>query len=259
MEHLNEKCAVFGIYGRNLDVSRLSFYALFALQHRGQESSGIAVADGNHIDAYKNMGLVTHVYNEETIQALKGHIAIGHNRYSTSEGSHLKHAQPVVINNHLALAHNGNLPSVKVLKEFLEAKDISTNDCSDSELMAKALAYYIEHGHSIKDAMLKCWPLFTGAFCLTILTKDALIAARDTNGIRPLCLGKLSDGATVIASESCAFHTIGAEFVREVQPGEMVIVTDSGIESVQIEEPKTKVDIFEFVYFARPDSQILGR
>ena len=259
MDNLGHKCGVFGIFGKNLDVSRLTFYGLFALQHRGQESTGIAVSDGNHINAYKNMGLVTQVYNEETIQNLKGHIAIGHNRYSTSEGSHIKHAQPVVINDHIALAHNGNLPSVTALKEFLEAKDISTDDCSDSELMAKALAYYIEHGNSIKDAMLKSYPLFTGAFCLTILTKDSLVAVRDTYGIRPLSIGKINGDATVIASETCAFHTVGAELVREVKPGEMVIVTENGIESVQIQESQTKLDIFEFVYFARPDSQILGK
>jgi len=269
MENLSHKCGVFGIYGKNLDVSRLTFYGLFALQHRGQESSGIATADGNHIDCYKNMGLVTQVYNEETIQNLKGHIAIGHNRYSTSEGSHIKHAQPVTIDNQLALAHNGNLPSVTALKEFLEAKDISTNDCSDSELMAKALGYYLEHGFSIKEAVTKSYPLFTGAFCLTILTKDSLVAVRDTCGIRPLCMGKIgdpsrqggaeADNGIVFASESCAFHTVGADFVREVNPGEMVIVTADGIESVQIEPSKTKVDIFEFVYFARPDSNILGK
>jgi len=258
-DHFNEKCGVFGIFGKNLDVSRLAFYGLFALQHRGQESSGIAAADGNHIDCYKNMGLVTQVYNEETITSLKGHIAIGHNRYSTSEGSHIKHAQPVVINNEVALAHNGNLPSVKALKDFLEAKDISTEDCSDSELMTKALSYYLQHGLSIKDAVIKCYPLFTGAFCLTILTKDTLVAVRDTYGIRPLSMGKINGDATVFASETCAFHTVGADFVREVNPGEMIIVTADGVESVQIEKSKTKVDIFEFVYFARPDSNILGK
>jgi len=205
------------------------------------------------------MGLVTQVYKEETIQSLRGHIAIGHNRYSTSEGSHIKHAQPVVINNEVALAHNGNLPSVVALKEFLEAKDISTEDCSDSELMAKAISYYLQHGESIKDAVIKSYPLFTGAFCLTILTKDSLVAVRDTFGIRPLSLGHINHSATVIASETCAFHTVGAEFTREVQPGEMVIVTDKGIESVQIAPAQTKLDIFEFVYFARPDSQILGK
>ena len=258
MENLGEKCGVFGIYGKNLDVSRLTFYGLFALQHRGQESSGIATADGNHIDCYKNMGLVTHVYNEETIQNLKGHIAIGHNRYSTSEGSHIKHAQPIVINNEVALAHNGNLPSVTKLKDFLESRDIPTNDCSDSELMAKALGYYLEHGLSIKDAVIKSYPLFTGAFCLTILTKDSLVAVRDTYGIRPLSLGKI-DGGFVVASETCAFHTVGADFEREVKPGEMIIINESGVKSVQIEPSQTKLDIFEFVYFARPDSNILGK
>jgi amidophosphoribosyltransferase len=259
MNDLNEKCGVFGIYGKELDVSRLTFYGLFALQHRGQESSGIAVSDGNHLDVYKNMGLVTQVYNEETITSLKGHIAIGHNRYSTSEGSHIKHAQPVVVNEHLALAHNGNLPSCAALKTFLEGKDISTNDCSDSELMAKALSYYLDHGNTIKEAVVKAFPLFTGAFSLTILTKDALVAVRDTYGIRPLCMGKINNSGTVFASESCAFHTVGAEYVREVLPGEMVIVTEAGTESVQIQPPQTKLDIFEFVYFARPDSTILGK
>lgn len=256
---LNHKCAVFGIYGKNLDVSRLAFYGLFALQHRGQESSGIATADGYHIDAYKNMGLVTQVYNEETITSLKGHIAIGHNRYSTSEGSHLKHAQPFVINNQVALAHNGNLPSTAALKEFLEGKDIATQDCSDSMLMAKSLNYYLERGESVKDAVLKCYPLWTGAFCVTILTKDALVAVRDTYGIRPLSLGKIGDDGYVIASETCAFHTVGAAEIREVNPGEMIIIDSNGLQSVQIEQPKTKVDIFEFVYFARPDSNILGK
>jgi amidophosphoribosyltransferase len=259
MTNLEHKCGVFGIYGKDLDVSRLTFYGLFALQHRGQESSGIAVSDGNHLDCYKNMGLVTHVYNEETIQNLKGHIAIGHNRYSTSEGSHIKHAQPFVINNELALAHNGNLPSVTALKEFLEGKDVSTEGCSDSELMAKAISYYLQHGNTIKDAIIKAYPLFTGAFCLTILTKDSLVAVRDTYGIRPLSMGHINGVATVFASETCAFHTVGAELIREVNPGEMVIVTDKGVESVQIQPPKTKLDIFEFVYFARPDSQILGK
>lgn len=259
MENLGEKCGVFGIYAKNLDVSRLTFYGLFALQHRGQESSGIATADGSRIDYYKNMGLVTHVYTEETIANLKGYIAIGHNRYSTSQGSHIKHAQPIVTSSgFLALAHNGNLPSVAKLKKFLEEKDIATEDCSDSALMAKALDYYLQHGLTIKDAVIKAYPLFTGAFCLTILTKDKLVAVRDTFGIRPLSLGKLDEGY-VIASETCAFHTVGADFLREVNPGEMIIIDEHGIESVQIEPPKTKVDIFEFVYFARPDSQILGK
>ena len=273
-EELGEKCAVFGIYGKGLDVSRLSFFSLFALQHRGQESSGISVADGHGIGTHKDVGLVAQVYTEEAIQSLQGHIAIGHNRYSTSEGTGLKHAQPVLVKNGLlALAHNGNLPSVKKLKEFLEAKDIGTEGHSDSELMAKALGYYLEHGDSIKEAVIKSWSLFTGAFCLTILTKDTLIAIRDAFGIRPLSMGKIhpvksgengnltavNDSGVVFASETCAFHTIGAKFEREINPGEMVIVDKNGVESIQLETPKQKLDIFEFVYFARPDSQLLGK
>ena len=260
MEDKNEKCAVFGIYGKGLDVARLSFFGLFALQHRGQESSGISVADGYGIHTYKNMGLVNQVYTEETIHSLQGHLAIGHNRYSTSEGTGLKHAQPVIVKNGLlSLAHNGNLPSVRKLKDFLESKDIGTQDHSDSELMAKALGYYLEHGESLKDAVIKCWPLWTGAFCLTILTKDTLVAVRDVFGIRPLSMAKLNGDGVVFASETCAFHTIGAEFEREIKPGEMVIVNKDGVESVQLETPKQKFDIFEFVYFSRPDSQSLGK
>lgn len=266
MPKLSEKCAVFGIYGKGLDVSRLAFYGLFALQHRGQESSGIAVSDGFHLDHYKNMGLVAQVYNEETITALKGHIAIGHNRYSTSEGSHIKHAQPILINDILAFAHNGNIPSVTALKEFLEGKDVSTEDCNDSEMMAKTIAYYLEHGDSAEEAIKKSFPLFTGAFCITILTKDSLIAFRDECGIRPLSIAKINPstalgagGGYAIASETCAFHTIGAEFIREIEPGEMVIINEQGLKSVQIVKPRPRLDIFEFVYFARPDSQILGK
>jgi amidophosphoribosyltransferase len=257
---LNHKCGIFGIYGKNLDVSRLTFYALFALQHRGQESSGIATADGFHLSCYKNMGLVTHVYTEETIQNLKGHIAIGHNRYSTSEGSHIKHAQPVMAkNNLLALAHNGNLPSTSALKKFLQGKDISTQDANDSELMAKAIAYYLEHGDSLKDSIAKAYPLFTGAFCLAVMTKNELAVVRDNFGIRPLAMGKINNDGIVFASESCAFHTVGAKFVKEIQPGELVMVSEKGIVSVQIAPATPKLDIFEFVYFARPDSKLLGK
>src|SRR3989344_3100413 len=259
MNDLNEKCAVFGVYGKGLDVARLTFFALFALQHRGQESSGISAADGHGISTYKNVGLVPQVYNEDSIKSLQGHIAIGHNRYSTSEGTGLTHAQPVVVKNGLlSLAHNGNLPATKLLKEFLEGKDIGTEGHSDSELMAKALGYYFEHGEPVKEAVKKCWSMFTGAFCLTILTKDTLVAVRDGFGIRPLSMAKIGD-ATIIASETCAFHTIGAEFVREINPGEMIVVDKNGVESVQLEEPKQKLDIFEFVYFSRPDSQMLGK
>ncbi|PIR96593.1 MAG: amidophosphoribosyltransferase [Candidatus Doudnabacteria bacterium CG10_big_fil_rev_8_21_14_0_10_42_18] len=256
---LGEKCGVFGVYGKNLDVARLTFFGLYSLQHRGQESSGIAVGNGYNIDCYKNTGLVAQVFKEETIQNLKGFVSIGHNRYSTSHGTGLKHAQPVIVRDGaLALAHNGNLPSISALKEFLEGKDISTHGCNDSELMAKAIGYYLEHKHSLADAIKKAYPLFTGAFSLLVMTKNEIAAVRDSYGIRPLCMGKLN-GGYVIASESCALKTVGSNISCEIQPGELVTINEKGISHYQITPSKPKVDIFEFVYFARPDSEISGQ
>ncbi len=258
MNHLNEKCGIFGIYGKDVDVARLTFFGLFALQHRGQESSGIAVGNGKDIDCYKDTGLVTHVYNERIIKSLTGHIAIGHNRYSTSEGTGLAHAQPITIGHTVALAHNGNLPSIAKLVKFLKSKKIDTTGNSDSELMAKTIAYYIEQGESLKEAVTKSFPLFTGAFSLLVMTKDSLVAVRDAYGIRPFCMGQLNS-AYVFASETCAFKTVGANFLKEILPGEMVIINDQGMETVQLAPGNQKIDIFEFVYFARPDSEILGK
>ncbi len=259
MDELNEKCAIFGIFGKGLDVSRLSFYGLFALQHRGQESSGISVSDGWKIEAHKHMGLVTQAYGEDDIKRLKGHIAIGHNRYSTSAGTGLLHAQPVLSRDgSMALAHNGNLPSVAALEAFLNEKGIPTKDRTDSEMMADAIGYYMEKGRNVTDAITRAFPLFTGAFSVVVMTKDTLVAFRDHCGIRPLVMGKLN-GGYVFASETCAFATIGAEFIREVAPGEMVSVMERGVKSFKLAEPNQKLDIFEFVYFARPDSELLGQ
>src|SRR3989344_4576419 len=263
MNEVKEKCGVFGVYGHGLDVSRLAFYGLSALQHRGQESSGIAAADGEIIRCYKNNGLVTHVYSEEHIRELSGHLAIGHNRYSTSAGSGLLHAQPVIVGEHfLALAHNGNLPSVAALQSFLAARNIITAGRNDSELMADAIYWYMQQGDSLPAATEKAFPLFTGAFCLLVMTKDTLVAVRDECGIRPFSLGKLpvaGGEGYVFASETCAFRTLGAEFVRDINPGEMVVLDNAGLRSVQIAPPRPKLDIFEFVYFARPDSHLNGQ
>jgi amidophosphoribosyltransferase len=258
-DFLGEKCGIFGIFGNNMDVSRLTYYGLFALQHRGQESSGIATSNGWRIDVFKNKGLVTHAYSEENIQALKGHIAIGHNRYSTSEGTGLLHAQPALSRSgDLALAHNGNLPSVVKLQKFLQSKKILTENRTDSELMTDAIGYYLEQGETLPAAVKKSFPLFTGAFSVVAMTRDTLVAFRDHCGIRPLAMGKLN-GGTIFASETCAFSTIGAEFIREVKPGEMVVVTEDEIKSIQLAPSNQKFDIFEFVYFARPDSVLFGR
>ncbi len=275
MGDLNEKCGVFGIYSKDREVARIAFFGLFALQHRGQEASGIAATDGVHLRSFRNKGLVSNVFTEEKIKKLAGFAAIGHNRYSTSKGNHVSHAQPVIIepiidtsykgggirasDGLLALAHNGNLPSTTALVSFLGKKNIpTTDDQSDSELMALAISFYLHEGKTLPEAVRVCYPLFTGTFSLLVLTKDSFVAVRDQCGIRPLSLGKLN-GGYVIASETCAFKTIGAEFLRDVLPGEMVTIGENGLKSTQIVPANQKFDLFEFVYFARPDSNLMGK
>ncbi|HEY4513758.1 MAG TPA: amidophosphoribosyltransferase [Candidatus Paceibacterota bacterium] len=259
MQDLGEKCGVFGVFGRGLDVSRISFFGLFALQHRGQESSGIAASDGKSIVCHKGMGLVSQVFLEENIKELKGHIAIGHNRYSTAGGSHVDHAQPTIVGNwSIALAHNGNLPSTTALEKFLRGKNIETDKLSDSRMIAHAIAALVQEGDSIEEAIKKTYPLMTGAFSILIMTKEKLIGIRDECGIRPLSIATFN-GGFILSSETCAFQTVGAEFLRDVNPGEMVIIDEKGLRSEQIVAPNPKMDIFEFVYFARPDSHLLGK
>ncbi len=259
MRSIGEKCGVFGIYGRGLDVSRLAFFSLYALQHRGQESSGIASTDGHKIYCYKNLGLVSQVFNEEIIKSLSGHIAIGHNRYSTSSGAGLEHVQPIEVDDSsIALVHNGNLPSVTELINFLNKKDVSITGASDSKIITEAIHCLLKEGIEIEKAIEEIFPLMTGAFSILIMNKEKLIAIRDSFGIRPFSIGKL-DGGFVFSSETCAFNPIGATFLRDVKPGEMVIVDDQGLRSKQIVTGVQKLDIFEFVYFSRPDSNLLGQ
>jgi amidophosphoribosyltransferase len=256
---LGEKCGVFGVYGTGLDVSRLTFFGLYALQHRGQESSGIAVSDGERIACHKDMGLVSQVYTEDAIKELTGHIAIGHNRYSTAGGSRPEHAQPLLVNDDgLALAHNGNLPSTAALEDFLQKKNIDASSFSDSRMMIEAIGALVEEGVSLEGAVKQVYPLLTGAFSVLILSKDALIAIRDSCGIRPLALAKLN-GGYVLSSETCGLHPVGAEYLREVNPGEMVVIDEKGLRSEQVATADPKLDIFEFVYFARQDSTLLGK
>lgn len=256
---LSEKCGVFGIYGTQNDVARLVYYGLWSLQHRGQESSGIASTNGREIFCRKGQGLVAHVYRESDFKKLKGKIAIGHNRYSTFGKKEVDHSQPV-FNEHstIALVHNGNLPTVNKLKKFLKDKGISIKDRNDSELMHMAIQYWLVRKHSLKEAVEKSFPMFTGAFSLLVMSKNELVAVRDEFGIRPLCLGKIN-GSHVFASESCALDTIGAKFGRDVNPGEMVIVNSEGVHSYQLAKSKPQIDVFEFIYFARPDSIINGK
>ncbi|OGE26792.1 amidophosphoribosyltransferase [Candidatus Daviesbacteria bacterium RIFCSPHIGHO2_02_FULL_39_12] len=259
---LTEKCGIFGVIGAGFEAARLVHPGLWALQHRGQESSGIASSDGKKIYLHKGMGLVSHVFEENDLRKLKGFLAIGHNRYSTSGDSIGLHAQPILekitAGLSLALAHNGNLPSIKRLEDFLKKKKISTKDLNDSEMITKAIAVYMKEGLSIDEAVKEAYPLFSGVFCLLLMDKSKIVAVRDSFGIRPLCFGKLN-GGFVVASETCALDIIGAKFIREVKPGEMIVIDSKGLKSVQIEKGNQKLDVFEYVYFARPDSVILGK
>lgn len=259
---LKEKCGIFGVYGQGFEAARLVHPGLWALQHRGQESSGIASSDGKKIYLHKGMGLVAHVFSELDLKKLKGHLAIGHNRYATSGPSVDLHAQPILEKvgkgKFIALVHNGNLPSVKALQKFLKTRKISTRGLNDSEMITKAIACYMRDGFSLEEAIKLAYPLFTGVFCLLIMEKGKIIALRDSFGIRPLVLGRLNSGF-ILASETCALDIVGAQVLREVKPGEMVVVSNKGLESIEIEKGQQKLDIFEFVYFARPDSILLGK
>ena len=259
---LNEKCAVFGIFGNGTssptDIARETYFGLFSLQHRGQEHSGIATTDGKKLRLHKDAGLVSQIYTEEILTKLPGFAAIGHNRYSTSSGLEVEYAQPFVYDNLFALGHNGNLPSVKALIDFLKSNNEITENYSDSKLMTGAIGLYMKRGKTLPDAVAAAYPLFTGAFSCVALGLDTLVAFRDPCGIRPLVLGKKGK-QTIVSSETCALETIGAKFIREVEPGEMVVITKKGIESRILAKADPKLDIFEYVYFARYDSVIAGK
>ncbi|MDO8515236.1 MAG: amidophosphoribosyltransferase [bacterium] len=252
-------CAVMGVIGQDLEASRLVHSGLWALQHRGQESSGIVSSDGKNLYFHRGMGLVAHVYEEEDFANLPGNLAIGHNRYATSGPSSSDYLQPVVTKDKiLALAHNGNLPDTTTLEKFFRKKGIATTFLNDSDLMHKALTYYLARGQSIEQAIKKSFPLFTGVFSILLATVDKLIAVRDSYGVRPLVMGKYN-GGFVFASETCALDTIKAQYLREVKPGEMVVVSNYGLKSYQLAKSTPKLDLFEFIYFARPDSYLLGQ
>jgi amidophosphoribosyltransferase len=256
---LTEKCGVFGAYVASKYAQRLTYYGLFALQHRGQESSGIATIVGGSIKRHAGEGLVAHVYDKDDLAQLKSNIAIGHNRYTTSGGNGDSQIQPIVDHEAgFALAHNGNLPSTQALELFLSERRVSYVDLSDSQMMAAAIGCYIRQGMSLTTAIEAAWPLFTGAFSCVAMDSHTVVGFRDECGIRPLSLGRLEDGF-VIASETCAFDTVGAAFLRDIKPGEMLSISTDGIKSKQVAKSRPALDIFEYVYFARPDSMIMGR
>jgi amidophosphoribosyltransferase len=256
---LREKCAVFGIHGAGSEAARVTFYGLWALQHRGQEGSGIVTSDGRHMYRHAGAGLASSVYRDEDMQRLKGGIAIGHNRYSTSGGSGDVYNQPFVhAEGQFALAHNGNIPDCSKLQEFLADHGVATELLNDTRLMEAAVAHHVLRGSSLEDAIAAAYPLFTGAFSAVAMDETRLIAFRDQCGIRPLSIGTLDDGY-VVASETCAFDTIGAVFLRDVRAGELVVIDKDGLCSRQVVEGDQKIDAFEFVYFARPDSILMGQ
>lgn len=258
-DRLQEKCGVSAVYTPDQSASRLVYFSLSALQHRGQESCGLVSTDGEDFFAHGAGGLVSQVFTESHLECLNGHMAIGHNRYATSGTKNDGHIQPVLRGDDvIALAHNGNLPSTTALTSFLKSKKIHKRGSNDSEMMADAIRYYMYQGVDAALSIKKAWPLFTGAFSCVLMTHEAVYAFRDQSGIRPLSIGRLAKGYTV-ASETCAFDLIGAEFMRDVLPGELVEISAAGLTSYQIQPPKPRLEVFEFIYFARPDSRLLGQ
>ncbi len=271
-----EECGVFGIYAPGRDVARLTFFGLYALQHRGQASAGIATSDGRMAYTHKGMGLVTQVFNEDNLSPLQGHLAVGHTRYSTTGASHVRNAQPYLIetiHGPLGVAHNGNLTNALTLRQTLLERGVGLSSTTDSEVITQMLAAPAgiwtngNSSHAIDSepdrwvARIRAFiQMAEGAYSLTILTRNAIYAARDPLGLRPLCLGKFPDGGYVVTSESCALLTIGAEYLREVNPGEIARLDQYGIASfVGQESTKKALCIFEYVYFARPDSTLEGQ
>ncbi len=254
-----EECGIFAVHGHE-QAARLTYFGLFALQHRGQESAGIITSDGKAVYEHKGMGLVSEVVHENNLQKLHGHMAIGHVRYSTTGSSTLSNAQPFLVHHAgepYALGHNGNLINAQLLRSRLEKQGSIFQSTMDSEIIVHLMAHHLRNGFD--EALVKALGKVKGSYCLVMLTKDKVIAARDPRGFRPLAIGKLGE-ATIVASETCAFDLLGATYVRDVEPGEIVIIDNTGLRSLK---PFRKVRpahcIFELVYFARPDSHIFGQ
>ena len=259
-DKFHDECGVMGIYSNdNKDVSQLIYYGLYALQHRGQESAGIAVSDGEKIDYKKDQGLVAEVFNNENLKTLKGFSGIGHVRYSTTGDSLAANAQPLVVNykkSGFALGHNGNLVNAAEIREMLEDEGVIFQTTIDTEVIANLLARNLSKG--IEQALTQITGIVKGAYALVIQTDTDLIGLRDQHGLRPLCLGKV-DETYVLASETCALDTIGAEFIRDIEPGEIVIINKEGVKSIKSKRWCRKNScIFELIYFARPDSVLDG-
>ncbi len=254
-----EECGVCGVFGHE-DAAKLVYFGLYALQHRGQESTGIVASDGLHVTQHKGMGLVPEVFSEENLQELAGHLAVGHVRYSTTGASHILNAQPFTVSHRggtLAVAHNGNLVNTRTLRDHLEAKGSIFQTTMDSEVVVHLLARATRKG--LEEAIKETFSLVEGAYSMLLMTQDQMVAIRDPGGWRPLCLGKLNNGSYIVASETCALDLVEAQYVRDIEPGEILIIDKNGLKSMKPwPEQKHNFCIFEHVYFARPDSDIFG-
>src|ERR1700729_2405808 len=253
-------CGITGVFAPGRDAARLAFFALYALQHRGQESAGIAAADGGTIRSHKEMGLLGAIFDEDILGKLSGHIAIGHTRYSTTGSSIVVNAQPLLERSELgdfAFAHNGNLTNTDELRESLAPTTV-LQATSDSEVMAKLI---VESKGSMIDRISSVLRSARGAYSIVLCTQNELYAFRDPWGVRPLCLGRLPENGYVVASESCALGTIGAQYMREVERGEIIRISADGIEShrVEVEDAQQALCMYEYIYFARPDSKLNDR
>jgi amidophosphoribosyltransferase len=255
-----EACGVFGLYAPGEDVAKLTYFGLYALQHRGQESAGIATFERDKVHLHKNMGLVSQVFNETILKQLPGDMAVGHTRYSTTGSSKVANAQPAVVDTRLgtlALAHNGNLVNTSELREYLASRNCNFVTTTDSEMIAIAIGSEIDSGKEWLDAAIHAFSHCSGAFSLVIGTPVGLMGVRDPNGIRPLVIGTLPGNPQryVLASETCGLDIIGAEYLRDVEPGELVWITEAGLASFHwAKKPERKLCVFEMIYFARPDS-----
>jgi amidophosphoribosyltransferase len=258
-----EECGVFGVWAPGEEVAKLTYYGLYALQHRGQEAAGISVSDGRQIVVFKDLGLVSQVFDEQTLSSLRGHVAVGHCRYSTTGSTTWENAQPTFRNtatgSGLSLGHNGNLVNTAELLERARGDGIRTNNgaTTDSDLLCGLLAAEAAD-RGIEQAALELLPSVRGAFCLVFADETTLYAARDPYGVRPLVLGRLERG-WIVASETAALDIVGASFVREVEPGELLAIDQNGLRSSRFANPEPKGCLFEYVYLARPDTTIAGR
>jgi amidophosphoribosyltransferase len=259
-DKLKEECGVFGIYSREEDVAMNTYLGLYALQHRGQESAGIAITDGSWMDVTRGMGLVNEVFRHQLPNMENQYIAIGHVRYSTTGSSLLANTQPLLVNysgGKISLAHNGNLTNATEIRCDLEQQGTVFQTSMDSEVFVNLIAR--SRKATVEEKIMESLVKIKGAYCLTIMTEDKLIGARDPQGFRPLCVGKMGN-TWVLSSESCALDTVGAEFIRDIEPGELVVIDDNGMKSYRFAEVTKRAScVFEYIYFARPDSVIDGQ